>query len=78
MSLNTKVCKICLLDLDFSKYSGRSARCMKCLYASKRQWFKDYYVENKDHLCLQSKEKYHDIHAATPKRRRGPKPRSQN
>ena len=42
-----KVCKVCKIEQQRQgDFSGRSAICCKCVYESKKEYFKKYYENN--------------------------------
>jgi len=39
-----KTCKICTIEKEIKKFSGRSAVCSVCVYSTKKDKLKDYYI----------------------------------
>ena len=59
----TKICKVCKVEQQrHGDFSGRSAVCCKCVYAKKKDYFKQYYVTNGDKMKVYEKIKYDKEH----------------
>ena len=53
-----KTCKLCKVDQPKNNFSGRSARCCKCMYAKNKEFFSKYYIENGEKMRSYEREKY--------------------
>ena len=59
----TKICKLCKVEQQrHGDFSGRSAVCCKCVYAIKKDYFKQYYITNGDKMKVYEKIKYDKEH----------------
>ena len=72
--METKVCKLCNVEQDRKHFSGRSARCCKCMYAKNKEFFVKYYEENAEKMKTYEKDKCHLKFDDVPKKKRGRKP----
>ena len=54
-----KVCKVCKIEQQRQgDFSGRSAICCKCVYESKKEYFKKYYEKNGEKMKQYERVKY--------------------
>ena len=52
----TKTCKECKIEKQRQgDFSGRSAVCCKCIYANKKDYFKEYYKNNGEKMKVYEK-----------------------
>ena len=59
----TKICKVCKVEQQrCGDFSGRSAVCCKCIYATKKAYFKTYYENNGDKMKTNEKAGYDKKH----------------
>ena len=59
----TKICKSCKIEKQRQgDFSGRSAVCCKCIYAKKKDYFKQYYETNGEKMKQYEKIKYDKEH----------------
>ena len=56
--METKNCKKCEKDLESFKFGGRFRVCMVCTYASKKDYYNNYYKLNREHMIQTAKELY--------------------
>jgi len=58
-----KTCKVCKVEQQRQgDFSGRSAVCCKCIYAKKKDYFKQYYETNGEKMKQYEKIKYDKEH----------------
>ena len=54
-----KICKVCNIEQQRQgDFSGRSAICCKCVYESKKIYFKKYYENNGEKMKQYERVKY--------------------
>ena len=54
-----KICKVCNIEQQRQgDFSGRSAICCKCVYESKKEYFKKYYENNGEKMKQYERVKY--------------------
>ena len=68
-----KKCKTCEIEKELKKFSGRSAVCSACIYSTKKDASKQYYIKNKEHIVKRVLEIYHFRHDDLPKQKPGRK-----
>jgi len=64
-----KTCKTCMTEKEIKKFSGRSAVCSVCVYSTKKDKLKDYYIKNKEEIIKRVLEVYHFKHDDIPKKK---------
>ena len=58
-----KTCKVCKVEqLRQGDFSGRSAVCCKCIYAKKKDYFKEYYKTNSEKMKVCEGKQYDKDH----------------
>ena len=58
-----KTCKVCNVEQQrHGDFLGRSAVCCKCVYAKKKDYFKEYYKNNGEKMKVYEKIKYDKEH----------------
>ncbi len=65
--METKVCKLCTLEQGRKHFSGRSARCCKCMCARHKEFFVKYYEDNAEKMKTYEKAKYRLKYDDAPK-----------
>jgi len=62
-----------MTEKEIKKFSGRSAVCSVCVYSTKKDKLKDYYIKNKEEIFKRVLEVYHFKHDDIPKKKAGRK-----
>ena len=53
-----KICKICKKELNIDRFNRRMAKCRQCTYKQNKEYFKEYYQENKSVMIERELAKY--------------------
>ena len=54
-----KTCRICNIEKSNDEFQRNRRKCKKCIYANKKDYFLNYYAENKDEIKDRVKKIYH-------------------
>ena len=70
-----KFCRVCETLLPLDSFQKRSKQCKKCIYAKNKNYFTEYYCNNKADILEHSKQIYNVKTAHIEKHKRGRKPK---